>query len=130
VLLVHHEQAEVLEGNVLLEQAVRPDHDVHGPAFHPPERLQLLGFRAEAREHVDADREGRKPPGERAMVLVGKERRGHKHRDLHVVLHGLERARGATSVLPILRTSRSMGRGRCISASTSSMAFSWSGVSS
>ena len=45
----------------------------------------------------------------------------------------LKAARSATSVFPYPtspQTSRSIGRGFCMSASTSSMAFAWSGVSS
>ena len=51
----------------------------------------LLGARAEAREQLDRDREGREPPLERPEVLVGEDRRRRQHGDLLAVEDRLER---------------------------------------
>ena len=62
LLLVHDDQAEVLEAHVLLQQAVGADDDVdlaRRPA--PAQTALLLLRRAEAREHLDRDREGGQP---------------------------------------------------------------------
>ncbi len=91
VLLVHDEEAQVLENDVPLEKPVRADHHVHGPVLQALERLLLFGLGPEPGEHVHADGEGRDALRKRAKMLVRQQRRGHEHRDLHAVLHGLER---------------------------------------
>ena len=85
------------------------------------------------REHRDLDREGRVALAERDQVLLGEQRRRHEHRHLLALHHDLERARTAISVLPnptSPQINRSIGRGRSRSALTSSIAVTWSPVSS
>ena len=91
VLLVHDQQAEVLELHVLAEQPVRADDDVDGAVLQPLDDLLLLLRRAEAREQLDLGRERREALGKRRPVLLGQHRRRHQHRDLHAVGHRLER---------------------------------------
>jgi hypothetical protein len=57
LLLVHDQQAEVLEGHIAAEQPVRPDHDVERAALQVGDHALLLRPRHEAREHRDLDGE-------------------------------------------------------------------------
>src|SRR5215510_9780223 len=91
VLLVDDHEPEVLERDVLRQEAVRADHDVDGALTQPlDDRLLLLG-RAEAGEELDLRRERRESIGERRPVLLGQHGRGHEHGDLHAVADRLER---------------------------------------
>ena len=56
LLLVHHQQTQVLEAHVPVEQAVGADEDVHLTALHPPQGLLHLGAGAEAGDHIDGHR--------------------------------------------------------------------------
>ena len=57
VLLVDHQEAQVLERDVLGQEAMGADHDVHGAARESlDDRLLLLGA-PEAREQLHARRE-------------------------------------------------------------------------
>jgi hypothetical protein len=95
VLLVHHQQAQIVEPHVRRQQPVGPDHDVHRPLRQRAEHGGLLGRGPEAREDLHPDREVRQPLAEGAAVLLGQDRRGHEHRRLLSRLHRLEgRAHG------------------------------------
>jgi hypothetical protein len=91
MLLVDHHQAEVGELHVLRQQPVGADDDVDVLLRHACHDLLLLLLRAEARQHLDLDREVGEPLAERVAVLLGEDRRGHEHRHLPAVLHRLER---------------------------------------
>ena len=91
LLLVDDDQPQVLERDVLLEEAVGADHDVHRPPFEAGEDLLLLGLRPEAVEDLDPDRVGLQPPGEGLVVLLGEDRRGDEDRHLLAVERGPER---------------------------------------
>ena len=58
LLLVNHQQAQVLEGDVLLQQAVRADDDVDRASGEVAQHLLLLLRRAEAGEQLDAHGKG------------------------------------------------------------------------
>jgi hypothetical protein len=67
-----------------------------------------------------------------SQVLGGQQRRRDEHRDLLAACTALNAARTAISVLPNRRRRRSpgpSGTARSMSALTSSIAESWSGVS-
>ena len=91
LLLVDHDQSEVLELDAGLQQAMRADHDVDVAALEALDDRPGLLVRAEAREHLDADGEGREALAEGAAVLLREHGRRHEHRDLVAVLDGLER---------------------------------------
>ena len=54
LLLVDHQQSEVGEVDVLAQDPVGPDQDVHAPVRNALEDLLLALLRDEAREHLDA----------------------------------------------------------------------------
>ena len=91
LLLVHDHQAQVLEREVLGQQPVRADHDVHGAVLDALDGL--LGFLGalEAGQRLDPQREPGEPLGERLVVLLGEQGGGHQHGHLLAVLDRLER---------------------------------------
>ena len=91
LLLVDHEQAEVLERDVLGEQPVRADHDVDVAALHARHDLRLLLLAQEPRQHLDPHRIVRVALPEGLAVLVREQRRRREDRDLLAVLHRFER---------------------------------------
>ena len=91
LLLVDHDQAEVLPGHAGLQQPVRTDDNVDRAVLHAVEHRARLGGVGEARQPLDGDREAGHPLGEGLQVLVGQQRRRHQHRSLFAVLDRLER---------------------------------------
>ncbi len=91
LLLVDHEQAEVLRAHVAREHAVGADQDVHATLGEPRDRRLLLGGRAEARDVVDRDWVVGEALGEGAEVLLGEDRGGREHQHLLALCGGLER---------------------------------------
>ena len=89
LLLVHHQQPQVLELHVLVEQPVGADENVHFPVFHLPQGLLHLGWGAEAGDHVDVHRIFGKAAQGVEIVLPGQHGGGHQHRRLLAVQHAL-----------------------------------------
>ena len=92
LLLVDHEQAEILERDALRQQAMGADHavDLAGRQAVHRRRAACAGGE-EAAERLDADRVAGEAVGERVAVLAGEQRRRHEHGDLLAVLDRLER---------------------------------------
>ena len=90
LLFVDDEQAEVLELDVLGEQAVGADEDVDFAGFEFFEDDLLLFRRAEARDHLDGDGKLREALLEGFEVLEGEDRGGREDGDLLAILHGFE----------------------------------------
>src|SRR5262249_8051829 len=90
LLLVHDEEAEVLEPDVLGEEAVRADDDVERPLLQAPQDLLALLRRAEAREEVDRDGKRGEAPLQRPEVLVREDRRRREEGRLLPVEDALE----------------------------------------
>ena len=90
LLLVDDEKSQILEGNVLREQAVGTDHNVHDPLLEVRDRLFDLAGRPEPAHKVHAHRIILHPLHKRVVVLLGQDRRGHKVSHLLAVLNGLE----------------------------------------
>ncbi len=90
LLLVEDDEPEVLEAHIFLQQPVGADHDIDLADLHPAQDVGRLGIRAEAREHVDLDREGLEAFAEGQEVLLGEDRGRHQDRHLFAVHHGLE----------------------------------------
>jgi hypothetical protein len=78
LLLVHDEQAEILEPHVLGQQPVRTDQNVDLPGGGLVQDALLLPGLDEPGEHLHPHRERRIALGERHVVLFGEERRGHQ----------------------------------------------------
>jgi hypothetical protein len=57
LLLVHDEETEVGEGDVLREDPMRPDQDVDAAVGNRLDDALLLAFRDEAAQHGDPERE-------------------------------------------------------------------------
>lgn len=90
LLLVDHEQTEVLELDALAQYLVRADQDVDFAAFDLFENLARLLRAFEAAQVLDADGELLQPLVERTVVLQCEDGRGDQHGDLLRVGDGLE----------------------------------------
>ena len=90
LLLVHDQQAQVLELHILAEQAVGADDQVDAARGQPADDAILLRGGLEAREHRDRDRERGQPPAEVGVVLLGQDGGRHQHGHLLAVHDRLE----------------------------------------
>ncbi len=90
LLFVDDEQAEVLELEVLREDAVGADEDVDLACGGLLEDVLLLFCGAEARDHLDVDGEVGEAALEGFEVLEGEDGGGREDGDLLAILHGLE----------------------------------------
>ena len=100
LLLVDDEQADVLERDVLRQQAMRRDDDVDRAVGQPLDDVVLFLGGEEPAEHLDAHGIVREALAERLPVLAREQRGRDEDRDLLAVEHRLGAARNATSVLP------------------------------
>ncbi len=91
LLLVDDQQAEVLRAHVAREHAVGADQDVHAALCEALDRGFLLGRRAKPRDVLERKRIVGEPLGERAVVLLGEDRRRRQHQYLLAVVRRLER---------------------------------------
>ncbi len=91
LLFVDDQQPQILEGDVLAQQTVGADDQVHLAAEQALDHLLLLVGGAETAEHFDPNGEGGQTTAEGAMVLGGQDRGGDQHRHLFAVHDGLER---------------------------------------
>ena len=89
LLLVHHQQPQVLELHVFIEQPVGADENIHLAVFYLPQCLLHLRRRAEAGDHVDVHRIFGKAAQGVEIVLPGQHGGGHQHRRLLAVQHAL-----------------------------------------
>ena len=94
------DQAEILEGDVFLEDAVSADQDVDLSRSRAFQTLADLGLGTEAVDDFDDERELGHAGGEAAVVLLGEDGGGDEDGDLLAGVDGAEGARMATSVLP------------------------------
>ena len=78
LLLVHHQQPQVLELHILLEKPVGADQKVDAPLLQAAEGLLHLGGRAEAGDHVDLHRVLGKALLGAQIVLPGQDGGGHQ----------------------------------------------------
>ncbi len=91
LLFIDDDEAEVLEVDIALEEAMGADDDIHGAIGERGDGRALLAVRAEAREHVDAHGEAGEPFSKGVQVLLSEDRGGHEDGDLSPVHDGLER---------------------------------------
>ena len=89
VLLVHHGEAEIVKGDALLEERMRPDRDLHGPGGKPRQHRLAFGAAVAAGQKRDAQS---RLPRQRldAFVMLPRQdlRRSHDRR----LPPGLDRA--------------------------------------
>ncbi len=79
LLLVHNEQAQILELDVLLQKPVRADDYVGGAVPYRLQRLFYFGRRAEAAEHLYPDGIAGKAPCRGHVMLLGEHGRRHEY---------------------------------------------------
>ena len=91
LLLVHHQQPQILERHILGQQPVRADYHIHRAVQQALQHLVLLGGGAEAAQHLDGDRKGGQAARESLRVLLRQHGGGDQHRDLLAIHHCLER---------------------------------------
>jgi hypothetical protein len=89
-LLVHDQQPEVFETDVVGEQPVGADHDVHRSVGQSTGDHPGLLRGEEPRQHLDPDRVAGETLAEGLVVLGGEQRRRHQDCYLLAVLHRLE----------------------------------------
>jgi len=90
LLLIDHDEAEILEVDVLAEQTMGADDDVHRARFEPRQRVLLLTLGHETAQRTHGHGIGRETLLERDQVLGREHRRGHQYRHLRARLDGLE----------------------------------------
>ena len=101
LLFVHDDQAQVGEGDVLLQQPVRTDDDVDFTFGQVAHDSLLIGLGDKARELFDSNRERAEARAEVAVVLIGQQASsGTKTATCFLSAMALNAARIATSVLP------------------------------
>jgi hypothetical protein len=91
LLFVDDEQTELLEMDVLGEEAMGADDDVDGAVFEAAHDVGLLVLRLEAREARDLDGILAHAALEREPVLLGEHRRRAENGDLFAALRRAER---------------------------------------
>src|SRR6185503_10890991 len=92
LLLVDDDETEIGELHVLGKQSMRADDEIDAAGAQLFEHLLLLGGSLESADRLDPERVVAEPFAERPLVLLGKHRRRHEHRDLLSELDGLERS--------------------------------------
>ncbi len=101
LLFVDDDQAQILEYNVALQEAMGADDDVHRAGRQVPDHAGLLAPGAKAREQFDADRIIGHALAEGVEMLLGQHGGRHQHRrPVCLPCAALKAARMATSVLP------------------------------
>ncbi len=91
VLLVDHDQRQRLEGDVVLDQGVRSDDELHLPGGDLGQQPAPPGLAEPAGEQRDAEAGPEEPALERAHVLLGEDLGRRHQRHLEAVLHRHER---------------------------------------
>ena len=90
LLLVDDHEPQLLEGDVLREEAVGADENVDLPFPGAGEDVLRLLRTLEAAHHLHRDRVIGEALGKGPMVLRREDRRRHQHGDLLLVFHRLE----------------------------------------
>ena len=91
LLLVDHDEAEVLEADLGPQQPMGPDDEVDAPVGQAGQDALGVAVALEPAERPHGHREGGVPLGEGLGVLLDEQGRRDEHGDLLAVLDGLER---------------------------------------
>src|SRR5262249_29767697 len=90
LLFIDDYEPQVLELNVARENPMSPYEHIHAPGLHFADYLTLLLRRPEPGEQLDAGRKSRKSRSECLVMLIRKDSRWSKHRNLLSVHDCLE----------------------------------------
>ena len=90
LLLVNHHQPKILEGDVVLQQPVRADHDVHRPVGKAAHDTLLLPASAKTGKQFNANWIIRHALTENVEMLLRQHGCRHEHGDLLAIQHRLE----------------------------------------
>ena len=90
VFFIHHQQAQVLEADVLLQQAVGADDNIHRSILQSLQRAGLLLAAVQSAQHGDPRAERLEAALESLGVLLRQHRGGHQHGHLLAVEYRLE----------------------------------------
>ena len=91
MLLVHDQQAELLELYRGLQQLVGTDHDINLAGGHVREDVTQLFSRPEPGQYLDTHRPLGETVAEVLVMLLCQQRRRHQQGDLLAILHRQER---------------------------------------
>ena len=89
LLLVHHQKAQILELDALLQELMGSNDHIQGAGPEVLEGLLLLGRRAEPAEHIYIHRKAPEAAHHCLVMLLGQNCGGHQNGHLLAVQHGL-----------------------------------------
>ena len=113
LLLVDHEEPEVLELNVSGQQPMSTHDDVDLAGADVCDDLILFGLGSEPADHVDLDGEPGEAVGQRLLVLERQDGRRREERDLLAVHDRLERGPHGNFRLPVPHVAAQQAIHRC-----------------
>ncbi len=90
LLFIDDHQPEVFEADILADEAVGADDDIHLPEHEFADDLILFAGRAEAREHLNIGGEGLQALAEGLIMLLRQNGGGHEHGNLFAIHHRFE----------------------------------------
>ena len=90
LLLIDHQESQILEYHILRQHAVCADDDVYFTLFQRLQRLFLFRCGSKAGEHLHPNRKVPHAGGKRIIMLLRQNRRRHQHCHLFGILHGFE----------------------------------------
>jgi len=100
LLLVHDQEAEVVEFDIAGEEAMGANDDVHLARFPTSAKCPLIRARAKPADHVNLYGKRREAPAKRLVVLESQHGGGRKNNDLLRVEDGFEGGAHGHFVLP------------------------------
>lgn len=133
LLFIDDQQAQIFEHQILGQYPMGPDHDVHRALPDPLDRLVLLLAAAEPAQRLNIDRVTGKPFAERFVMLLRQNRGRHQHRDLLAFDRRFESGPDRHLRFSVANVAAEQAVHRPVFSMSfliSSMARSWSGVSS
>ena len=89
LLLVNDEKSEILEFYILAYKSVSSDDNVSLTTLELSQRVRLLFWRAEARDHIHVDRKRSHSAGQRLKMLKCQDSCGNEYRYLLSAKHSL-----------------------------------------
>src|SRR5262249_7075850 len=90
LFLIDHDETEVFEGSVVLQQTMGADHNVHGSRGQILNHALLSPAAAKTRKQLDADGIIRHALAKGIVMLLGENRCRHEHGDLATIHYRLE----------------------------------------
>ena len=91
LFFIDHDQPQIMEPHILLNEPVSPDHNIQRPLPQTPQDLRLFPFCTETAQLFDHDRRSGEPFQKTVIVLLGKDRCRHQHSNLSAGTDRFER---------------------------------------